>query len=101
MPQEFEEISELDDLDEVGQTSDEIVEETVQQPEATTVASGRQARSRELLKQFTIYDSMLLVSLVCITVATFLMVWELSKFGRIPGFVWRTDEVVVEPIANN
>ncbi len=100
MPQEFEEISELDDLDEVGSTSAEGAEDAAAHLDVP-IPSSRQTQARELLRQFTIYDGMLVVSLVCITLATFLMVWELSTFGRFPGFVWRVDEVVVQPIGNN
>ena len=63
--------------DEVGQTSDENNEE-----------------KESLLQTMTIYDAMLLVSLICVAVATLLLLFELRTFGDFPGgFPWRTNEL--------
>lgn len=93
--EEFDELQEdlQDDFDQVGQTSEEISEST----EADDPASARRrALTNDAVRKFTIFDAMLLISLLCISLATFLMVWELTKFGSFPGFVWRTNEAVVE-----
>ncbi|MEM7454281.1 MAG: hypothetical protein AAF456_07985 [Planctomycetota bacterium] len=44
----------------------------------------------------SIYDIMLLLSLVFVTVATLLMFRELFQFGDLSGFPWRTAEFQVE-----
>ena len=81
-----------DDLDQVGQTSEELTEST----EADDSRARRRAKAQNVVRKFTVFDAMLLISLVCISVATFLMFIELTKFGKFPGFVWRTEEAVVE-----
>lgn len=82
-----------DDLDQVGQTSEELTEST----EADDPARARRrARTKDAVRKFTLFDAMLLISLLCISLATFLMFIELTKFGQFPGFVWRTEEAVVE-----
>lgn len=65
--------------DSVGQTSEEASE------------SGEDKKKRE----FSVYDAMLLVSLICVTLATLLLVIELGSFGNVLfGFPWRTTEVL-------
>ena len=81
----------VDDLDQLGQTSDEVTESTEAEP-----AAKRPSRGQAAVRSFTVFDAMLLMSLVCITLAAFLMFYELTTFGKFPGFVWRTDEAAVE-----
>ncbi len=62
--------------DEVGLTSDESSEK------------------KSLLSSMTIFDAMLLIALVCVTLATLNLFFELRLFGDFPGeFPWRTEEV--------
>ena len=50
-----------------------------------------------LIREMTIYDSMLLVSFICVTLATVLMFFSLAQYGSITsGFPWRTSEVLVK-----
>lgn len=70
--------------DAVGSTSDEV--------EQTSDENGEEKES--LLQSMTIYDAMLLVSLICVALATLLLFFELRNFGDFPGeFPWRTDEL--------
>lgn len=80
-----------DDLDQLGETSEEVYESTEAEP-----PSKRRSRGQTAVRSFTVFDAMLLMSLVCITLAAFLMFYELTTFGKFPGFVWRTDEAAVE-----
>ena len=80
-----------DDLDQLGQTSEEVHETTEAEP-----TRKRRSRGQKAVRGFTVFDAMLLMSLVCITLAAFLMFYELTTFGQFPGFVWRTDEAAVE-----
>lgn len=67
------------DSDAVGQTSDE------------TSDTGEDKKKRE----FSVYDAMLLVSLICVALATLLLLLELRSFGNFPfSFPWRTTEVL-------
>lgn len=55
--------------------------------------SGNEKKS--LLASMTIFDAMLIVSLVCIALATLILFFELRGFGTFPGgFPWRTSEVL-------
>lgn len=64
--------------DEIGQTSEEASE------------SGEDKK-----REFSVYDAMLLVSLICVSLATLLLVLELRRFGNFPfSFPWRTTEVL-------
>ena len=50
---------------------------------------------RSLLASMTIFDAMLIVSLICIALATLILFFELRGFGTFPGgFPWRTSEVL-------
>ena len=47
--------------------------------------------------KMNVYEVMLLISLVCVSLATVLMVFELRTFGDFPnGFPWRTEEFLVK-----
>ena len=66
--------------DEVGKTSEE---------------TGEEEKKKSLLASMTIYDAMLIVSLICIGLATILLLIELRTFGDFPGgFPWRTTEIL-------
>jgi len=80
----------VDDIDQLGETSEEVYESTEVEPAA------KRTRGQTAVRSFTVFDAMLLMSLVCITLASFLMFYELTTFGKFPGFVWRTDEAAVE-----
>ena len=56
-------------------------------------ASDKKPKRRKL--QLSVYEAMLLVSLVCVTLATLLLFWELSNFGNILllDYPWRTSDV--------
>ena len=66
------------DSDLVGQTSEEASE-----------------NGEDKKREFSIYDAMLLVALICIALATLLLILELRRFGNFPfSFPWRTTEVL-------
>lgn len=67
--------------DEIGQTSDEA--------ESTEDVTSKYAMN--------IYEVMLLISLVCVFLATILLLFELRMFGDFPNsFPWRTSEFLVK-----
>ena len=69
----------IDAGDDVGLTSDETAKE--------------HKSVKSLLMEMTVYDSMLLVALLCATLATLLLFFELREFGKFPfSFPWRTNE---------
>ena len=107
MSSEFD--SNLEEFDDDFQAADEIVEdfaEQVEDPaptaevseETVPAASDTSANSRMLLlKSLTLYDSMLIASALCITLACALMALELTSFGSL-FFQWRTGEAFVEAL---
>jgi hypothetical protein len=69
--------------DDVGMTSDE-----------SPVDSADSEVEEKKKPAFTVFDAMLLISLICIVLATLMLVLEINKFGPFPGsFPWRIDEV--------
>ncbi len=67
---------ESDNIDDVGQTSAESSEESTKE-------------TKSLLGSFNIYNAMLLVSLICISLAIVQLVVESQKFGPLFSFFWR------------
>ena len=68
-----------DAADEIGLTSEESED-----------SSDKKKRS---LFDMSVFDAMLLLSLVFITLATLILFLELNTFGKFPGsFPWRTSE---------
>ena len=83
-------IDQADDTQDIGKTSDEANQDG---------DSTRRDQAKKALQKFNIYNAMLLISLVCITIAIYLMYVELTSF---PGaYPWRTDEVLLQPLSNN
>ena len=118
---EFEEFEELEDLDSLDETSDafegvadEAVEtaadaveeaataETSLESEQTEVAVGAadtESSSRfAWLSKMSVYDAMLLTSLVTISLASMLMLIELCSFSLTPFSQMYTTEAYVEPL---
>ena len=77
---------------------DAELENDVMEPESDSVGQTSEEASDESTdkkREFSIYDAMLLVSLICIGMATLLLIFELRRFGNFPfSFPWRTDEVL-------
>ena len=77
--------------DELGMTSDESP--TDEAEGAGAGAESADQSEQESKFKFSVFDAMLLVSLICITLATILLVFELRTFGDFPfSFPWRTSE---------
>ena len=82
-----ESVEELAGDDEVGMTSEEAPADELDE---STDADAAKKKGLSL----NLYDAMLLISLVCITLATLFLVFELRTFGDFPGgFPWRTSEL--------
>ncbi len=76
---EYEEMT--DNTESIGQTSDEL----------------DQPKTKSKLLDMNVFEVMLLISLICVSLATILLAFELRTFGDFPfGFPWRTDEFLVK-----
>lgn len=60
--------------------------------EATPALSLKQ----RLIDDFTIFDALLICSLLFISLSAFLMVWELGNYGGIFGLPWKTTGVGIK-----
>ena len=77
---------------------DAELESDVMEPESESVGQTSEEVSEhgeDKKREFSIYDAMLLVALICIALATLLLILELRRFGNFPfSFPWRTTEVL-------
>ena len=77
--------------DEVGMTSQEAPASAA--PAETASVDSGSRKKKSLLKSFTVFDGLLLISLICVSLATLFLFLELNKFGSFPSeFPWRTNE---------
>ncbi len=82
--------AQLDPIDDVEESFDEADDSAGQTSEESTSDDKKKKGFG-----FTIFDAMLLVSLICVSVATAIMFFELRTFGNFPStFPWRTSEVL-------
>jgi hypothetical protein len=88
-------------MSDIIQDADELVDEAVIAAEPTddevglTSEETGEEKKKSLLASMTIFDAMLIVSLICIGLATILLFFELREFGAFPGgFPWRTTEIL-------
>lgn len=89
-------------MSEITQGAEELIDETVDAADDAVEASTDEvgltsneldSEKKSLLASMTIYDAMLLVSLICVGLATLLLLVELRTFGDFPSsFPWRTGE---------
>ena len=67
--------------DQIGETSDEVI---AQDPKDSRF-------------KMNIYDAMMLISLICVVLASMMLLFELRNFGDFPGgFPWRTEEALIK-----
>ena len=81
-------------MSEVIQNADAPIDETVDAADEVGLTSDESSESKKsILADLTIFDAMLLISLVCATLATLILFFELRDFGNFPfSFPWRTTE---------
>jgi hypothetical protein len=77
---------------------DAELENDLMEPESDSIGQTSEEASEngeDKKREFSVYDAMLLVSLICVALATLLLVLELRRFGNFPfSFPWRTTEVL-------
>ncbi|MEM7784479.1 MAG: hypothetical protein AAF623_14095 [Planctomycetota bacterium] len=74
-PNDFDDSAEMQD--DVGMTSEEA------EPEQDVAAKKKQGMS--------LFDVLMIVAFVLISLATLKLIFELQTFGPFPGFVWRVN----------
>ena len=76
----------------VGQEADQVGK-TSGESDPGSSADDSSEEKKSLISSFTLFDSMLLVGLICVSLATLFLFLELNEFGKFPGsFPWRTNE---------
>jgi hypothetical protein len=88
-------------MSEINQGADALIDESIDAQDSTGDRVGLTSdettvmEKKSLLASMTIFDAMLIVSLICICLATLILFFELRDFGTFPGgFPWRTGEVL-------
>ena len=97
-----EEFEELENLDGVEEATEDLSEQssnvqTSDQSSAAEASAESNSSRFGFLSSLTVYDAMLLTSLLAVSLASVLMLLELFSFG-FPFFQWRTGEALVEPV---
>jgi len=97
MPDNILEVDDVFEPADVVEAADEIGLSSQQASETPTdndsVDDSGPGKKKSFLKSFTIFDGLLLISLICVSLATLFLFLELNKFGSFPGgFPWRTTE---------
>lgn len=78
--------------------SEDSIFDSVDSSEEVGQNSGDASATEDVKKsKFNVWDTMLLVSLVCVAVACMLLVFELRNFSNFPfSFPWNTSEAIME-----
>ena len=81
----------VEEVTEAVEAASDEVDATAHDEPVETDSSSEGKKS--LLKSFSVFDGLLLISLICIFLATLILFLDLSKFGSLAdGFPWRTSE---------
>lgn len=87
----FDQAEMLEPVEEVAEAASDEVVMSGQEVSGDPDSSSKGKKS--LLKSFSVFDGLLLISLICICLATLILFLDLSKFGSLfGGFPWRTNE---------
>jgi hypothetical protein len=74
--------------------ADDLDEEAEDKKAKTVVAAPK--RRNGLLSDFTIFDAMLVFSLLLVTSAALMMAWGLNDYGSVFGLPWKTTGITVK-----
>ena len=89
----------VDDEDAVDLIEDADAKTAVVAPEAEAEAEAeaKPKRNRKgLLSSFSIFDAMLVFSLLLVTAAALMMAWGLNDYGSVFGLPWKTTGITVK-----
>jgi len=97
----FESSAELvEDADELVEDADDLVEDAgglVEDDGDAAVESAIVAPKRKgILSSFSIFDAMLVFSLILVTAAALMMAWGLNDYGSVFGLPWKTTGITVK-----
>ena len=85
----------VDDEDAVDLIEDADAKTAVVAPEAEAEAKPKRNR-KGLLSSFSIFDAMLVFSLLLVTAAALMMAWGLNDYGSVFGLPWKTTGITVK-----
>ena len=85
---------------ELVEDADDLVEDAgglVEDDEDAAVKSAIVAPKRKgILSSFSIFDAMLVFSLILVTAAALMMAWGLNDYGSVFGLPWKTTGITVK-----
>jgi hypothetical protein len=91
--------SQLDDAVESSADLVEDAEDLVEDAEdavAESAVAAPKPKRKGLLSNFSIFDAMLVFSLILVTTAALMMAWGLNDYGSVFGLPWKTTGITVK-----
>ena len=81
------------DDSEIGKSSNELPADDSDNSTGDQTVSESKSKFAEIVKEFTVFDAFLLISLTCITLATLRIFFAMSQYG---GYFWSKPWSIVE-----
>ncbi len=84
------------ELDEPVESAVDLVEDADEPEEKATKSVVAAPKGRGLLADFSIFDAMLVFSLLLVTAAALMMAYGLNDYGSVFGLPWKTTGITVK-----
>lgn len=81
------------DDSEIGKSSNELTVDNSDNATGDQTVSESKSKLSEIVKEFTVFDAFLLISLACITLATLRIFFAMAQYG---GYFWAKPWSIVE-----
>jgi len=85
----------VEDSAELVEDADNVIEDADEAAVESAVVAPKRKR-KGLLSSFSIFDAMLLFSLILVTAAALMMAWGLNDYGTVFGLPWKTTGITVK-----
>ena len=85
----------IEDADDLVEDAEDLVEDADGAVTESAIVAPKRKR-RGLLSSFSIFDAMLVFSLILVTAAALMMAWGLNDYGSVFGLPWKTTGITVK-----
>lgn len=85
----------IEDADDLVEDAEDLVEDADDAVTESAIVAPKRKR-RGLLSSFSIFDAMLVFSLILVTAAALMMAWGLNDYGSVFGLPWKTTGITVK-----
>ena len=86
----------IEDADDLVEDAEDLVEDAADDAGTESAVVAPKPKRRGLLSNFSIFDAMLLFSLILVTAAALMMAWGLNDYGSVFGLPWKTTGITVK-----